>query len=376
MGGNSINAIVIPHGIQEHYSVGFANALAGRGVGVEFISSENIDPELLNKSVHWYDLGQNKQEGLPGLEKARRFLAYHLKLIGFVLKRRQRVVHVIGTFRYEVLMGVVEGLLFRLLGHRYYLTVHNIVPHDSGRSCRSLVYKMIYGIPHGLVVHTEKMRSDLINECAIEPEKITLMHHGLNDAVPDISHEQRECRESMGIPEDMPTLLFFGNIAPYKGLDILLEALTDIGNVSLIIAGKPKSSEYRKEIEGLIEKHPQKDNIYSNLGWIENEVIPQYMCAADALVMPYRHIDQSGVLFLAMRYGLPVIASDVGSIREYVPEFAGMIIRDNSDAGLSQAIREFVNIRDTFNREAIQDHANSFSWSNVVAPVIELYESE
>ena len=373
-GTMGIKAIVIPHGIQEHYSVGFANALADNGIDMDFVRSENTDPGLLRKSISWVDLGQNKREDIPGSLKLIKLIAYHARLIWYVLVRPRRIVHVIGTFRFELLMGVLEGILFRLIGRRYYLTVHNIVPHDSNKSGHKRLYRFIYRIPHKLIVHTERMRKELIGDFGIDPEKIITMHHGLNDAVPDVSLTQSECRRQLGITGQGPVLLFFGNVAPYKGLDILLDALQDNENVRLLIAGKAKSAEYHKEIKERIRTHSQRERITERLGWVENDLVPVYLCAADALVMPYRHIDQSGVLFLGLRYGIPIIAFNVGAIKEYVPDSVGVVTDDQSVDGLKSAIKKFCSNQDAYDRRHILAHADSYRWDNVIEPVIQLYK--
>ena len=369
-----IKVVIVPHGIQEHYSVGFVNAVADVGVKIDFVCSENIDPFLLSESIRWKDLGQNRRKDRSTLSKLFKFVLYHLRLIVYVLQRRDSIVHVIGTLRYEIVMGIVEGLIFRLFCRRYYLTVHNLIPHDSNRSAKESLYRWIYRLPHCLVVHTNRMRDELIRGFGVASDRIILMHHGLNEAVPVTTLSMTECRRVLGLPRDGLMLLFFGNIAPYKGLDVLLNALMDIPGVGLVIAGKASNEEYRKTVEELIRRHPRCDDIYPYIGWVENEKIPVYFGACDALVLPYRHIDQSGVLFLALRYGTPLIAFDVGAIREYVPDYAGIVVADTRRAGLVNGIRAFIDHKENYKKERIKSFASDFQWGRVILPVIEIYQ--
>ena len=108
--------MVIPHGFQEHYALGFANGLAARGIRVDFVPAANMNTALLHRDIDWTDLGCNTESRIGVLKKAYRFVAYHLKLIGYVARRHGAVVHVIGGIRRPVaFIGVVEGLLFRIL---------------------------------------------------------------------------------------------------------------------------------------------------------------------------------------------------------------------------------------------------------------------
>ena len=96
--------------------------------------------------------------------------------------------------------------------------------------------------------------------------------------------------------------------------------------------------------------------------------------AADAIVLPYRHIDQSGVLFLAMKYGLPVVATRVGSLPDYVPEDAGILIERPAKELLAAALRDFPIHRQRFDRARIMQRAKSLLWSNTVKAVLPLYK--
>ena len=115
-------------------------------------------------------------------------------------------------------------------------------------------------------------------------------------------------------------LLFFGNIAPYKGVEFLVDAMESIEHrlprVCLIIAGRPKGAEsYWKGLEP-IEASGLGSRVITRIGIFADDDTEIYFKAADISVLPYTHVFQSGVLFLAYNFGLPVIAADVASMKE------------------------------------------------------------
>jgi|SRR5882724_1089366 len=113
--------------------------------------------------------------------------------------------------------------------------------------------------------------------------------------------------------------LFFGNIASYKGLDILINAVKQLSrkydNFQLTIAGR--CSEWETIYEPMIA---DSKNIVADIRFIENAEIPDFFSSAHYLILPYRDVTQSGPLMIAYNYNLPVIASDLEGFREYIKE--------------------------------------------------------
>ena len=104
-----------------------------------------------------------------------------------------------------------------------------------------------------------------------------------------------------------------------------------------------------------------------------------YFKAADVLVLPYRHVYQSGVLFLGYSFGLPALASDVGSLREEVLEGkTGFVFRPKDPAGLAKAIERYFSsdlYRDlNSRRQEIRDYAVArHSWDVVSQTTMNVY---
>lgn len=369
-----MRVVVIPHAFQEHYTLGFVNGLARKGVSVEFSRAANMSAEMLAPEICWRDLGRNTDASISRLRRAYRFAAYHVRLIGYVAARRDAVVHVIGLLRAPLVTGVIEGLLFRALGRKYVLTVHDILPHDRHTSWNRWLFRQIYRIPHTLVVHTARMKDELVASFGVMPSRVVVMQHGMNDIVSDHERTQSECRSEFGVPQDAFVLLLFGRIAPYKGVETLLEAFRELdAQTHLVIAGDPLNADYGRRIETLVREHTGRNRILCHMGYVKDQDIATYFRVADAVVMPYSHIDQSGVPFLAFRFGVPIIAFDVGSLSEYVQEDAGLIIRGNSAKDLVEGVEAFRRERYRFAPDRIEKYSLRFRWENVLDPVIQAY---
>src|SRR5262249_288683 len=176
-------------------------------------------------------------------------------------------------------------------------------------------------------------------------------------------------------------LLFFGKIGPYKGLDYLVAAFQ--GNLArrdyrLLIVGTPRagSEQYWRPIQETIRKDPR---LFVKPEFIPDDDIEVYFKAADILVLPYRHIYQSGVLFLGYSFGLPVLVADVGSLKEEIIEGeTGYVFKPDDPADLANAIDRYftsdlyANLKNR--REKIQAYANRrHSWDTVGDLTMQVY---
>src|SRR5262249_39697560 len=175
---------------------------------------------------------------------------------------------------------------------------------------------------------------------------ITVVPFGVNQTVPNTALTESEAKTRLGIDPVEKTMLFFGHIAPYKGLEYLIDALGRLSRPSeyrLIIAGNPKAGfeEYWQTVSGAIASVAGA-RVLQRIEFVPDAETELYFKAADVLVLPYRHIFQSGVLFLAYNFGLPVLAADVGSLRDDVVEGrTGFVFRPEDPGDLARAIETY-----------------------------------
>jgi len=242
----------------------------------------------------------------------------------------------------------------------------------------------MYSLMDHVFVHTEKMKQDLIKTFSIRENKISVIPFGINDTVPNTHIGREDARKKLKLGINDKVMLFFGNIAPYKGLDILVRAASivkkQIPDIKLVIAGRIKNAEtYWEQIEILIKNSGIDQNILRRIEYIPDEEVEYFYKAADVLILPYRFIYQSGVLFLSYNFGLPVIATDVGSLRENIIEGkTGYICEPDNPDDLAGKIVTFFN-SDLYgelnsSREYIIDYAKKrYSWNAIGKTTKALY---
>ena len=161
----------------------------------------------------------------------------------------------------------------------------------------------------------------MTSEFRIPESKVSVIPFGINNTIPNTSLSSAEAKRQLGASGGDKALLFVGNIAPYKGLEYLISAFAELLNKDrsyrLIIVGKPKRSEcYWKQIHQEIARSGIRDQVIEKIEYIPDEETELFFKAADVLILPYTRVFQSGVLFLAYSFGLPAIASDVGTLKE------------------------------------------------------------
>ena len=195
------------------------------------------------------------------------------------------------------------------------------------------------------------------------------------------ARRQSEC---LGSPPATRALLFFGQIAPYKGLHYLISAFDELvredRNYRLIIAGRPKwSGAYWTEVKEAIVESEDGDRIIERIEFIPDEETEIYFKAADVLILPYVDIFQSGVLFLGYNFGLPAIVTDVGSLKEEIVEGrTGFVCKPKDSSDLAATIRRYFE-SPLFrgldrHRSLIREFADDrYSWSKVAARTTRVY---
>ena len=203
--------------------------------------------------------------------------------------------------------------------------------------------------------------------------------------MPDYGDHGQRSQAALGMTDGDKTVLFFGQIAPYKGLEYLAAAFSELlgkgGNYRLIIAGKGKKGqgEYWHEIQRQIMHYGIRNQIIERIEHIPDEEVELYFKAADVLIVPYVHIFQSGVPFLAYSFGLPVIATDVGALRQDIVEGrTGFVCRPQDSSDLARTIETYFGselFRELENRRLeIKEYANEqYSWNKVAAITASVY---
>ncbi|BDI04941.1 glycosyltransferase [Sphaerotilus microaerophilus] len=367
---------LLSNGFQSEYEAGFANGVARNGIEVTLISSDNTLSDRLDPAIRTVNLRGSQSGRRSALAKALNIIRYVIAYAHLGLKHRDAIFHFCGLFTLRKGFGVaVEAVLARLVFKTWWLTVHNLLPHDDDRRSTRLIFGLVYKLPQRLFVHTSQLKRQLIAQFGIAPEKITVIDHGIDRFIPPVPTAREEVATAFGLPPHKTLLLVFGNLSPYKGVEDLLDALAGIElppEVVLLVAGKPSSNPLRESILKKVKGHPHASRIRLHLGYVDEHLIVPLLSAADAMILPYRHIDQSGVLFAAKSAGLPCILTDVGSFAEYAEPQRDILIAPRNGAALANAVLRFCMTPHRGSRDqAVQAAEDRFAWRHTLVPYAE-----
>ncbi len=378
----AIEVGLLSGGGDRHYAFGLAMALVAKGIRVDFIGGDEVDsPEMhCTPRLNFLNLRRNGRRDASFAEKTCRMLLYYLHLIRYVSGARPRTLHILWNNRFEFFDRTLLMLYYRLLGKKIALTAHNVNPGARERTDTPLhrfSLRIQYRLAHHIFVHTEKMKKELVEEFGVGQTAVSVIPYGINNAVPNTELTADDAKRRLGIRRGERTILFFGNIAPYKGLEYLVSAFEKIvaqeGEYRLIVAGRVKKGgdKYVAGIRQSLSRAGNRERAIVRIDFIPDDEMEVYFKAADVSVLPYTHIFQSGVLFLGYSFGLPVIAADVGSLREDIIEGeTGFLFRPKDSDDLAQTIKKYF-ASDLYRslarrRREIREYANELhSWDDI-----------
>lgn len=325
-----IKVAILTGGIDKHYTTSLAMALVSNGVSLDLIGSDELDsPEMHSTpKLNFLNLRGGKMESsLP--RKLVGVLVYYLRLMKYAVTAKPKVFHILWNNKFEYFDRTLLMLYYRLLGKRIVFTAHNVNSgkRDSNDSLfNRFTLRMQYMLANHIFVHTEKMKGEILRDFRILEAKVSVIPHGINNSCPNTDLTPAQAKQRLGIRGGEKTVLFFGSLRPYKGLEYLVDAFLRLTETHpeyrLIIAGgwRKGSEEYLEKIQRTIAGHANRGQVMQKVEHIPDEEAEIYFKAADVLALPYTYIFQSGVLFVAYCFGLPVIATDVGSLREDIVE--------------------------------------------------------
>lgn len=365
------------------YALGLATALAAAGVSFDFIGSDEVDgPELHgNPKINFLNLRGDQRTDVGLLKKISRVLRYYFRLLGYAATTKPKTFHILWNNKFETFDRTVLMLYYKLLGKKIVFTAHNVNAAErdvNDSSLNRMTLKFQYRLCDHIFAHTEKMKDELVSGFGVLANNVSVIPFGINNTVPNSGMTNLAARKKLGLNSPDKTLLFFGNIAAYKGLEFLVDAFETVAksdeNVRLVVAGRPKGAEdYWRRLLEKINRSAARDKMILKIEYVPDAETEIYFKAADVLVLPYTHVFQSGVLFLGYNFGLPALVADVGSLKEEIIEGkTGFVFGPGKVTELARAIENYfesdlyrqLNVR----RNEIQNFANDrYSWSKVAA---------
>ena len=250
------------------------------------------------------------------------------------------------------------------------MTMHNVIRRGRGRAAAGVARRLAERMD-AIVVHT-RHGAHLLRELGVPDERLRVIPHG--------AFERLARLEGAPLPPELaavegPVVLCFGTVRPYKGVDVLLEAFRELDGAELWVVGRP--------LKGSMERYRElasqaRGRVRFVTRYVGEPELPAFFRRADLVALPHRTVDQSGVLYIALAFGKPIVLSAVGGFEEVVEDHGVGRLVPPGDAGvLAAAIQELLanpDERTALGERAAAAASGPYSWDEVARRTLELYE--
>jgi glycosyltransferase involved in cell wall biosynthesis len=342
------------------YTAGLARGLADIGCEVTLLTRDHDlefgrEPGAMRAFVDGTLAGRGRHLELGGRVRDLARVGDVARLRGACRRWGPEVVHVQDSLTHDMRLAVAAGFPRR----RYALTVHDPTPHpgDLRPSARIRIVRRALRRRAGLVFVHSPILADELLAAGETRGPIEVVPHGFGDVV------------ETPLP-GRPSLLFFGRISHYKGLDVLLDAMPLVWErrpeVTLTVAG-----------EGEVPGHASlaDPRLTLRAEHVPEDAVPTLFAAATCVVLPYRQASQSGVGSEAKRFGRAIVATDVGGLPDLVTPDCGRLVPPQDSRALAKAILEVVDtpgLAAEMGRNA-SDSVRDAGWRSVAAKTLDAY---
>ncbi len=286
-------------------------------------------------------------------------------ILKIIYHEKPDVIHIL----FEDILSSMVSLFLKMKRYKLVLTVHNPTPHIGDNfilKVNSQFSRFIMkNIVSAVIVHGSKLKSILVNNGFIK-NKVFVIPHG------DYSYFTKWKKETKTIGK---TILFFGLIRDYKGLEYLIKAEPlikySIPDVKIIIAGDGNFEKYKGSIINL-----NNYEIYNR--FILDEEVAELFQRSSIVVLPYTNGSQSGIIPIAYAFKKPVIVTNVGSIPDVVENnVTGYVVPPRDSEALANAIIKLLKddkLRENMGENAYRKMKADLSWDAVAEKTIEVYK--
>ncbi|MBP6688318.1 MAG: glycosyltransferase family 4 protein [Lacibacter sp.] len=278
------------------------------------------------------------------------------------------------------LMGPALGTILRRIKSNKHTKIiciaDNVVPHEKRFGDHAFTKYFIKPVD-AFITMSEKVLTDLRSFNQTKPA--ILQPHPLYEVFGNAVSKQ-EARTHLGIDQNEFVFLFFGFIRKYKGLDMLLEAFahfkkskTQNPKSKLLIAGE--FYEDHKQYDDLIEQLQLKDDLILKTEFIADSEVKYYLCAADAVVQPYRNATQSGVTPLAYHFEIPMIVTNVGGLPAFVPHGKVGLVCEPTVDSIAAAMQQYMQTGSEQFLPHLREEKKKYGWDKMTSAVLQLASS-
>jgi beta-1,4-mannosyltransferase len=304
---------------------------------------------------------------------------------GILMRGRPDIVHLhwLPAFSWRewgflrCLAFVSRLTLLRLRGIPLIWTIHNLVPHESSHPRLDwLLARTVAALSTGLIVHGQSAKQQAIGTWRWRDRgRFAVIPHGNYMRNYPNSIDRATARERLGLKDSQIVFLFLGAVRPYKGVLELIQAFRQLAtdHAVLLIAGQPLNDAFAQEIE---TAGADLDRVRFLPGFVPDDEIQVYMNAADAVVLPYRHLLSSGAALLAMSFGKPCVAPAMQCLTDVLDDSGAFLYDPESETGLLENMRRAVGAANTLVRMGAHNRqkASQWTWAKAAAATKALYD--
>jgi glycosyltransferase involved in cell wall biosynthesis len=299
---------------------------------------------------NWIKIGNRIKNLQPDIVIVRYWLPFMAPCLGTILRR-------IKKNKYTKIICIAD----------------NIIPHEQKFIDKPFTKYFIKPVD-AFVTMSEKVMTDLR---LFTKKKAVQVLHPLYDNFGE-AVSKKQAQTFLKINETKNTVLFFGFIRHYKGLDILLHAIKIIkdknvdfyNKLQVVLAGEYYEDE--KKYTSIIVENKIEDAIVTKTKFITDSEVKYYFCAADVVIQPYRNATQSGVTPLAYHFSTPMMVTNVGALASNVPHGkVGLVCEPTADS-IADAIIEFFTLDYNNLLENIQVEKKKYSWQVFTDTILNL----
>jgi glycosyltransferase involved in cell wall biosynthesis len=360
--------VVDPSAYTPPYDHALCAALARAGVDVELVTSRFLYGPAPRAEGYEVTESFYRRTSRRGRDARGRMALKLLEHVPDMLRYRR---HARGADLVHYQWLTVQPLDVRLLppARPRVLTAHDVLPREPRpgqvAATRRLARKM-----DAVVVHSENGAQRLREEVGVDTERVRVIPHGTFDYLTRLQEETplpEELRDVEG-----PVVLYFGLMREYKGIDVLLDAFREVRGAELWVVGMP-----RMPLEPLRELAARSEATVRFVPrFVTDPELPAFFRRADVVVMPYRSVEASGVLFSALPFGPAILASAVGSFVDLAAMGAAELVPPEDAGTLHDALVRLLGDRarrEKLGAAALRAAGGPYSWDAIAAETLALY---
>ncbi len=366
------------HAGMHYYDFALCSSLLKAGVDLTYVTcdetrSRSVPPDLPTEYLF---------KEIYGKKSALRRGSNYLRALKKIYKNSGNDTDLMHFHFFDV--PLADYILLRKIkrrGTKIVITAHDIEPFKNYRFSLFWTNKF-YRLADHVIVHARDNKEEIIRKFKLGASKVTVIPHGNYQPYTEkLVPGQGQARQRLGLGRHDQVLLFFGQIKKVKGLEYLLRALPLVlerfPNTVLLVAGEARQVDFSNYLK-LISDLGIEGKVIVRIQYIPDEEVPYYFHAADAVILPYLKIYQSGVLLMASSFGRPVIATDLGGMREtLVDGETGYLVPPRDSQKLAAAINRLLADKDraeAMGRKAKELVEKEFSWDAIAQKTKEVYE--